>query len=478
MLDRLSPDEARRTRRGAARAGTPHLRDDVARRGPGRPDARDAQCDPHEPLRHRPLRGTRARDRARHRLEAVRFAERREVPRTTRADAAPDGARAELRHRVRIRRAVRDRAHRPDPAHRRPGGRRVDSGRRQGQSHRPHDVARQGRPHGWRDVARGHDGHGRRRARRPCRRRALAARRRGRRDPMRGARQLRRTVGTRLRAPGRRQRAAVCGRALLPRHRPDRRRHAGPAGDPRSRRVHLLQGGSGRPGDGRVRAGGEAVARRPDSAGFRVPAAARGLGPVRGADGQRDPPHAVSRARPGEDAAQRPGELHARRQLHPRRSGRGRGLLRVRGIQFGRHRQLRRRRQARRRVDRRRRSARGPLGCRRAPLRPLPRQPPPPRRSHGRDARTALRDALAARGAPVRTPAAPFAAVRPAQGEGRGVRHPARLGACELLPAARRFRTAADARPARLAAATSRTSSARAASTSPSSTRRRSASWC
>ena len=60
----------------------------------------------------------------------------------------------------------------------------------------------------------------------------------------------------------------------------------------------------------------------------------------------------------GQDAPQRPRELHARRQLHPRRGARAAPLLRRRRLQLGRHRQLGRRRQADRRVDRRRRARR------------------------------------------------------------------------------------------------------------------------
>ena len=74
----IPPREARREGRRAARAGQAHLRHDVARRGAGRPDARDAQRDADEPLRNRPLRVAREGDRARHRLEAVRQPERRE----------------------------------------------------------------------------------------------------------------------------------------------------------------------------------------------------------------------------------------------------------------------------------------------------------------------------------------------------------------------------------------------------------------
>ncbi len=64
--------------------------------------------------------------------------------------------------------------------------------------------------------------------------------------------------------------------------------HAARPADPaRPGRLDLRQGGGRRPGGRRVRAGGEAVggARR-DPAAVRVRAAGRGLGPLRGADGQ------------------------------------------------------------------------------------------------------------------------------------------------------------------------------------------------
>jgi 4-methylaminobutanoate oxidase (formaldehyde-forming) len=63
----------------------------------------------------------------------------------------------------------------------------------------------------------------------------------------------------------------------------------------RSRRLHLLQGGSRRPRDGRLRAGRQAVEPAAHPGPVRVPVTARGLGSVRGADDQRDPPHAVPR---------------------------------------------------------------------------------------------------------------------------------------------------------------------------------------
>ena len=211
---------------------------------------------------------------------------------------------------------------------------------------------------------------------------------------------------------------------------------------------------------------------------LRVPAAGRGLGPVRVADDPRDPPHAVPRDRAGEDAAERPGELHRRRQLHPRRGARARRLFRVRRIQLGRHRELGRRRQAGRAMDRRRRGAARPVGRRHPPLRAVPREPTPSRRPHGRVARPALRDALAARGAHDGAAAAPLAAVRPARREGRGVRQQARLGARELFPpaAASASRRRRSARPAGCPGCS--TSSAPAARTASCSTRRRSRSRC
>ena len=113
------------------------------------------------------------------------------------------------------------------------------------------------------------------------------------------------------------------------------------AGDARPRRLHLLQGGSRRPGDGRLRAEGQAVERGPDPGDLPVPAARRGLGPVRDPDDRtRCTARRAWRRREVQDAAQRPGELHARRQLHPRRGAGAGRLLRLRRLQLGRHRQL------------------------------------------------------------------------------------------------------------------------------------------
>ena len=160
---------------------------------------------------------------------------------------------------------------------------------------------------------------------------------------------------------------------------------------------------------------------RPDPVDVPVPAARRGLGPVRAADDGGDPPHAVPRDGEGQDAAQRPGELHARRQLHPRRSARAAPLLRRRRLQLGGHRQLGRRRQADRRVDRRRRARRATSWdvdirrfgaatrrtARRSPSAPARRSACTTRcagrarssRRRGRCARSPLYDLLAAKGA-------------------------------------------------------------------------------
>ena len=269
---------------------------------------------------------------------------------------------------------------------------------------------------------------------------ARSPRRRRGRDRLRGRRQLRRPVGAPVRRARRRQRAALVGRALLHRHRPHRRRPSDAAGAARSRRLHLLQGRGRRPADGRLRAEGQAVDRRPDPRDLPVRAARRGLGPVRAADDGGDPPHAVPRDGQGQDAPQRARELHARRQLHPRRGARAAPLLRRRRLQLGRHRQLGRRRQADRRMDRRRRAAERPRRRRHPPLRRAHGEQEGARRAHRRDARPALRDALAAPGARDGAAAANEPALRPARRQGRGLRREERLGAGELLPRRERGR--------------------------------------
>ena len=107
------------------------------------------------------------------------------------------------------------------------------------------------------------------------------------------------------------------------------------------------------------------------------------------------------------------------------------------------------------------------------------REPQGARRAHRRDARPALRDALAAPGARDRAAAAHVAALRPARRQRRGLRQQERLGARELLPpAAGATPRSPRARPARLAAVDARASSARRARRSRCTTRPRSASCC
>ena len=128
-------------------------------------------------------------------------------------------------------------------AHRRPGRRGVAAGRRQGQSRRHHPGAGPRRAHRRRAHLREDARDGDRHQGRPCHRRADD---RGP-DQGRDRRQLRRPVGAPARAHGRRHGAALFLRAHVHRHREDGERAARPAGDARSRRLHLLQGGGRRP---------------------------------------------------------------------------------------------------------------------------------------------------------------------------------------------------------------------------------------
>ena len=196
------------------------------------------------------------------------------------------------------------------------------------------------------------------------------------------------------------------------------------------------------------------MARRPDPLDLPVPAARRGLGAVRAFDDRCHPPHALPRDREGQDAAERPRELHARRQLPPRRGAGAAQLLRRRGIQLGRDRELGGRGQADCRMDRHREDAERSRRRRHPPLRRLLGQQARARRAHRRDARPALRDALAP-GARDRAAVEDEPAARPARRARRGVRIEERLGARELLPrlegSGRNRAVSAHARQARLA---------------------------
>ena len=135
---------------------------------------------------------------------------------------------------------------------------------------------------------------------------------------------------------------------------------------------------------------------------------------------------------------QRPGELHAGRPLHPRRGARPARLLRRRRLQLGRLPVRRRRRPGGRRLDRRRPPADGPVGGRHPALHALPAQPALPPRADDRDARPALRHALAVPPGRDRARHPPVAAPRPARRARRLLRRGRRLGAGELVRAGRR----------------------------------------
>ncbi len=188
----------------------------------------------------------------------------------------------------------------------------MDPRRRQGQPGRHHPGAGQGRAQQRRAHLRENASDCHRHQRRS---RHWGADDRGR-DQGRGSGELRRPVGAPGRAHGRRHGAALFLRAHVHRHREDGGRAARPAGDARSRRLHLLQGGGRRPLDGRVRARGQALEQGHHSRRFRVRHAARRLGPVPDPDGQRPDPRPGAGEDRHQDVHERPGELHAGLELH------------------------------------------------------------------------------------------------------------------------------------------------------------------
>ena len=311
-VDRLSPDQARHHRRRAARAGQAHLRDDMACRGARRPDARDPQRDPHEPVRHRALRDTRGGDRPCHRLEAVRQPQRVQ-------DAGAAQALAGARWRARRASASSSSSSTPAEAAKIAPILRTDdlSGAvwipgdgKANPTDLTQSLAKGARMRGARifegvkvtgvKLVNGRvagvawssaEGEG-----------EIAC------ETLvncggQWARELGRRSGVNVPLYAAEHFYIVTDRiaGVTPR----------PAGDPRSRRLHLLQGGSRRARDGRLRARRQAVERGADPGRLRVPAPARGLGPVRDPDDQRDPSHAVPRNGADQDAAEWSGELHA-----------------------------------------------------------------------------------------------------------------------------------------------------------------------
>ena len=356
----------------------------MARRRTGRPAAGVGERDAAGAVLHAALRRTRGGDRPVRRLQAVRGSDGR-------AHRGPDDPAAPHRRERRgVQHGMRTAQPRagaralPGDARRRPGRRHLATRRRQGQPDRPDVRAGQGRAdarHARRRKDQSHRHSHPRRAGHRC------AHRHGRHRG-RDRRQLRRAVGQAGRRDGRRQRSAAFGRALLRRHRGHRRRAPRPADPARPRRLHLFQGRGRRPGHRRIRAGSQAVgvARR-DPVSVRIPAAGRGLGPLRDPDEQRAAAHPRARGDRHQEVLQRPGELHPRQPVHPRRGPRARQLLRRRRIQLGRHRHRGRRRAGACGVDRQRRADQRPHRRRHPPVRAVQRQQPLAARPGRRSAR-------------------------------------------------------------------------------------------
>ena len=137
---------------------------------------------------------------------------------------------------------------------------------------------------------------------------------------------------------GRRRRAAARLRALLRRHRADRRPAARPAGAARPGRVHLLQGGRRQAAGRLLRAGRQAVGhgRHPGGLLLRLSCPRTSTISSRSSS-TRIAPLPCSREAGIQHLLQRPGELHARRPLPARRVARGPRPVRRRRLQLDRH---------------------------------------------------------------------------------------------------------------------------------------------
>ena len=141
------------------------------------------------------------------------------------------------------------------------------------------------------------------------------------------------------------------------------------------------------------------------------------------------------------DLLQRPGELHAGRPLSARRDRRAARPVRRLRLQLDRHPELGRRRQGAGGMDPRPPPADGPVRRRRAPrCMPFQSNRTLPARPHHRDARPALRHALALSAVRDRARCAPLALPRPAGGGGCRHGRDGRLGAAELVRAVRASR--------------------------------------
>ena len=323
LLDRLSPRQAGLDRRAAARAGQADLRLDLACRRPRRPAAHQRQHHPAARLLGRALRAAGGRDRPGHRLEDERRpAARLQRRALDRGQAAGDDGAQSFGLEMHLLTAE--------------GG--------------AGPVAADGRSTTWsaprscRPTARPTRPTSRRRSPRA---RACAgvticegvtvtgievedgrvARRRHRRRARSPARSVVICAGQWTRELGRM--AGVNVPLVSVQHQylitePIDGRDARPADAARSRPAHLLQGGGRRAGDGRLRA-------EPDALGRATACPSDFEFQLLDDDWDHFEPHDGAGARPRAGAAdgrhqaadQRPGELHARRQLHPRRGARG-----------------------------------------------------------------------------------------------------------------------------------------------------------
>ena len=208
--------------------------------------------------------------------------------------------------------------------------------------------------------------------------------------------------GRELGADGRRHGAAARGRALLHRHRVGRRRlsdacpcfatRTAAATSRRNRASCSSDGSSRSPSRGACsrRRSGSGI---PESFSFgTLPADLDHIAPLLEAAAHRMP----LLERDGHPAVlQRPRVVHAGRPLPARRDPRRHGSVRRVRLQLDRHPVVRRRRQGAGGLDRRRSSADGPVGRRHPTDDAVPGQRQLPARPHGRDARAAVRHALA-----------------------------------------------------------------------------------
>ena len=255
LLAGLSPRARGLAGGGAPRAQAAHLRLDLACRRPGRPAAQQRQRHPAAQALGRALRPARGRDRPGERLEDERRPQARLHRGAHDRSRAPGDDGPQLRPRDEPPHARRGQGSVAADGRFRSGRRRVPADRRPGQSRGHRAGPGQGGAPGRRPDRRGLPRH------RLSHRRWMRGRRahRAGRDRLRGGGAVRRPVVDGARPSCRRARAARPGAAPVHDHRADRGRGARSADAARPRPADLLQGGGRRAGDGRLRAGPQAV---------------------------------------------------------------------------------------------------------------------------------------------------------------------------------------------------------------------------